>query len=847
MRITTKLSIISASTAAALIVLLPILIWSVAEFKSAKSDYVLSNEIEVNFFERASVRDQYFLYREDRLRTQWEISKKISDVLLKQAESQFHRPEDLRIREQLHRSIEEVGLAFFRIVKNTEVLKTESANMEVYKELDKRLYSQLLLKSNEVHNLAMSLKEAAAERVERSYQHLILIVGLFAFILALVTILSAMQIRKLISRGLFPLHDGARTIANGDLNYRIRMSSEDEFSELAQSINTMTDELQTFTQQLKAEISEHKQAESTLWELTNLLQSIMENLPASIFWKDRESRYLGCNTRFALDAGRSTPEELIGKTDFEMTWKDQAELYRADDHATMASGIPKLAFEEPQTTPDGDMIWLRTSKVPLRDANNQIIGVLGFYQDITAYKLAENALRDSEIRYRSLVENSPLCIHELDLAGRLTSMNPAGLRMMGVATESDIRGMLYMDAVCEDNKAHIGALLDQAYKGESSRFEFKASGVCAQVFQSCFVPVKDNSGEVVKIMGITEDITKRKLIEDKVNELNRDFVAFLDNTSDFIYFKDSNSRIRFCSQIMANITGHTSWRDMIGKHDLEIFPEDVAKIYDEEELPIFQEGKPLLNKTNPYYDATGKLGWLNTSKWPLLDAEGKVVGLFGISRDITEQKTLEDQVHQLAFYDPLTKLANRRLFNDRLGQTMSSSKRKGYYSAVLFLDLDNFKPLNDIHGHAVGDLLLIEVADRLRNCVREIDTVGRFGGDEFVVLITELAFDHAESTSQAHLIAEKVRITLSTPYVLTDHHNDKPDATIVHHCTASIGVVVFINHLWSQDEILSRADSAMYLAKKFGRNMIHFDDKATAITASRQDREQVSATEGLSP
>ncbi len=825
MRITKQLALISATTAAALIVLLPILVWSVAEFKLAKNDYTLSHAIEVNFFERAAFSDQYFLYREDRLRTQWEHNKLAADALLRQAKAQFQQVKDQQTLERLHHRIEEVALIFERIVSNAEGVTPAAHNHEVYEELDKRLYSQLLLKTSEVHHLVMALEEATAERVEYRYQHLIFIVGWFALTLALVTILSSMQLRGLIRRGLLPLHDGAKIIAGGDLSYRIQTEKSDEFSELAQSINTMTDELQTFTLQLKAEISEHKQVESTLWKLTNLLQGIMENLPASIFWKDLESRYLGCNTRFAHDAGRSRPDELIGKTDFDMAWRAQAERYRADDQATMASGIPKLAFEEPQTTPDGNMIWLRTSKVPLRDADNQIMGILGFYQDITAHKLAENALRESETRYRSLVENSPLCIHEINLAGRLISMNQAGLRMMGVNAESEIRGKYYLDAVCETDRARIGTLLARAYTNESSRFEFKASGSCGAVFQSCFVPLKDSFDKVIKVMGITEDITKRKFIEAKISELNRDFVAFLENTSDFIYFKDRDSRIRFCSQIMANITGHTSWRDMIGKHDRDVFPEETAKIYTEEELPIFQTGKPLLNKTSPYYDAAGKRGWVSTSKWPLLDAEGKVVGLFGISRDITEQKILEDQVHQLAFYDPLTQLANRRLFNDRLSQASSAGKRKGYYSAVMFLDLDNFKSLNDTHGHVVGDLLLVEVAARLKRCVREMDTVARFGGDEFVVMISELASEKAESNAQATIVAEKIRLTLSEPYWLTVRQAGQPEKRFVHRCTVSIGVMVFINHQGDQESLLTRADAAMYLAKAAGRNAIRFDDK----------------------
>ena len=155
---------------------------------------------------------------------------------------------------------------------------------------------------------------------------------------------------------------------------------------------------------------------------------------------------------------------------------------------------------------------------------------------------------------------------------------------------------------------------------------------------------------------------------------------------------------------------------------------------------------------------------------------------------------------------------------------MAASKRSDLYCALMFLDLDNFKPLNDTDGHEVGDLLLIEAADRLKSCVREMDTVARFGGDEFVVMLSDLNADKAKSTSQAEIVAEKIRITLSQPYLLTIKHEGKVDTTIEHHCTASIGVALFINHEASQNDILKWADTAMYQAKEAGRNSIRFYD-----------------------
>jgi diguanylate cyclase (GGDEF)-like protein/PAS domain S-box-containing protein len=157
-----------------------------------------------------------------------------------------------------------------------------------------------------------------------------------------------------------------------------------------------------------------------------------------------------------------------------------------------------------------------------------------------------------------------------------------------------------------------------------------------------------NNGELQHYVGVMADITEYKRNETIRNELNRDFVSFLENTSDFIYFKDKDSRFRFASQTLANITGHASWRDMLGKHDQEVFPADTARIYLEEELPVFRDGLPLLNKVDPYYDADGKMGWVSTNKWPLFNCQGEVEGLFGMSRDITAHKQNEAKLELAA-------------------------------------------------------------------------------------------------------------------------------------------------------------------------------------------------------
>lgn len=175
---------------------------------------------------------------------------------------------------------------------------------------------------------------------------------------------------------------------------------------------------------------------------------------------------------------------------------------------------------------------------------------------------------------------------------------------------------------------------------------------------------------------------------------------------------------------------------------------------------------------------------------------------------------------ELALYDPLTHLANRRLLMDRLGQTMANSQRGATHFALMVLDLDNFKPLNDRHGHLAGDLLLVEAANRLKQSVRDIDTVARFGGDEFVVVLGELDANQTSATSQAHALAEKIRMALAEPYLLKITEGSYAQTVVEHRCTVSIGVAIGMGHTLSQDRILKSADSSMYLAKEAGRNQV---------------------------
>ena len=297
-----------------------------------------------------------------------------------------------------------------------------------------------------------------------------------------------------------------------------------------------------------------------------------------------------------------------------------------------------------------------------------------------------------------------------------------------------------------------------------------------------------------------------------------------EDAQDVLWRTDARLIVTYISPADERLRGFRA-DEVVGRHVFEMFTEEgvaVVKAMIQRRAQEEASGTPVgfLNFQVQHRCKDGRLIWGEVMSKTDRNAQGEIIGYHGITREITERKRLEEQVRQLAFHDPLTRLANRRLMLEHLDQAMSASKRSHHHGALLFLDLDNFKSLNDTHGHSVGDLLLIEVAERLKACVREADTVARFGGDEFVVLLCELDTQPAEASEQAIAVAEKIRIRLSDLYVLQAAPSGPATGTIEHQCTASIGVAIFRGRDESQSSVIDRADAAMYQAKEDGRNRI---------------------------
>jgi diguanylate cyclase (GGDEF)-like protein/PAS domain S-box-containing protein len=297
--------------------------------------------------------------------------------------------------------------------------------------------------------------------------------------------------------------------------------------------------------------------------------------------------------------------------------------------------------------------------------------------------------------------------------------------------------------------------------------------------------------------------------------------TILDTVEAYIFIKDAQYRYLYANKKTCELFGR-SLEEIIGHDDSDFFDEQTVKnIHAMDEKVFTLAEKVTQEEINTNADGTLTTAYLST-KLPLFDKNGKVHALCGISTDITERKKTEEIIKALAYHDALTGLPNRRMLDERLGLVLSHNVRMGEFAALMVLDLDNFKPLNDTAGHSAGDILLTQVAARLLESVRQEDTVARFGGDEFVVVLGYLGTQSDVALMQARHVAEKILLYVSKPFSISLEREGQEPLHVEHHCTASIGVTLFKGNTSSIDKLFQEADKAMYEAKENGRNRIEF-------------------------
>ncbi|CAB3781518.1 hypothetical protein LMG28614_01280 [Paraburkholderia ultramafica] len=431
---------------------------------------------------------------------------------------------------------------------------------------------------------------------------------------------------------------------------------------------------------LADDVTDQINAEAEAQRSNQMLEAVIDNIPQRIFWKDLNSRYLGCNMAFARDAGLAYPEQVVGKRDTDMPWRAFAELLNDHDREVVSTGVPKMNFEV-DVVIDGVHRTTVTSKLPFTDGEGRVIGVLGSYTDITERKRADLALR---LQSRALDASvNAILITAPSPAGNLIEyVNPAFMRITGY-DPAEVIGHDCRVLQRDDREQEGVALIRQALAA------------------------------------------------------NREVSAVLRN-----YRKD------------------------------------------------------------------GALFWNQLFIAPVPNAEGVITHHIGVINDVTDLIRYQEQLEYQANYDNLTRLPNRNLLRDRLEHALIVARRHHNGVAVVFLDLDGFKNVNDSLGHSVGDRLLRVVAERLSRCSRTSDTVARHGGDEFVIVMTD-------TVDEQSLIAwmERARTAISEPVWL--------DGTELY-VGCSMGASLFPQDGDDAETLMKKADLAMYRAKDMGRNTFQF-------------------------
>jgi diguanylate cyclase (GGDEF)-like protein/PAS domain S-box-containing protein len=435
------------------------------------------------------------------------------------------------------------------------------------------------------------------------------------------------------------------------------------------------------------------------------------------------------------------------------------------------------------------------------------------------------SLRDSHEALQRVLDSVAEGIYGVDRDGRCTFINASGLAMLGYADASELVGR-NMHKLTHHSRAdgsaypgrecrmYLAFMANQEVRVDDEVF-WRKGGTSFPVEYWSHPIVRD--GEVQGAVATFFDITERKRAEGALKESVAFTESLLETMPVPVFYKDAHGFYTGCNSAFSRFIGKAR-EEIVGRTVFEVSPQPLSGTYRDKDAELLADPSGIQIYESSVKHADGSARDVVFHKARLLGGDGAPRGIIGVILDITERKRAEEQIHQLAFFDVLTHLPNRRLLLDRLQHAFAASARTRQYGAIMFLDLDHFKTLNDTKGHEIGDLLLIEVAARLISCVRDGDTVARLGGDEFVVVLEALGAGLDQAANRAERVAEKIRDALGQPYQLKDR---------THHTTPSIGIAMFSGHQDSVDDLLKYADVAMYQAKTAGRNAIRFYDPET--------------------
>jgi diguanylate cyclase (GGDEF)-like protein/PAS domain S-box-containing protein len=574
----------------------------------------------------------------------------------------------------------------------------------------------------------------------------------------------------------------AREIVAGNRQIRLNEKGGGEVGEITGAFNIMLDKL----------------SDSDLIGRENAFRKeLIESLPGIFYMIDAQGHFLMWNRNL---------EKVLQRKAGELASSHPLDFFEGEDKVRIANAIQQV-FEAGEAELDARLLAKDGSKTFYRFNGKRIKGdgkpvLVGLGIDISSHIRAESVLK----RHKAMIEITHDGYWLTDIQGRLLEANQAYANISGYSVE-ELMGMHISRLEAKEKSpdevdAHIARIVEQGFDVFETQHRHK-DGHEIDIEVSATL-MRDTQ----QIVAFCRDISARKRSEEALR-----VAAAVFETHDAIVITDAHANIISVNSSFSEITGYAAG-EVIGKNPriMSSGRQDKA-FYAAMWKQILESGSWAGEIWDKRKNGEIYPKWLTITA--VKNERGETAQYVAIFSDITVRKHKEELIRSMAFYDALTQLPNRRLFHERFHFALAASARNGDYGAILFIDLDRFKPLNDTFGHDYGDLLLIEVSARIKACVREVDTVARFGGDEFVVLLESVSSDREDATRKAGLVAEKIREDLSCPYCLKDHE---------HSCSPSIGVSLFHGGAEQMDELIRHADAAMYQAKDAGGNTVRFHD-----------------------
>jgi diguanylate cyclase (GGDEF)-like protein/PAS domain S-box-containing protein len=529
-----------------------------------------------------------------------------------------------------------------------------------------------------------------------------------------------------------------------------------------------------------------------------------------------------------------TDTELIGIYSLNNVYPDDKKIVREE----AIKCLKRKRFEPYEyrfVKKNDEVMWVLETITPIVYENDR--ATLGSFMDITERKRMEKALHQSEEKYRTFIETIQDGYYEVDLSGKYTFVNDVICDHLKYSKE-ELIGTDNRQYQNEVNAKKTYQVFKEVYMTGNpvKAFEMKMirKDGMIQIFEVSISLIRNTDGDPIAFRGISRDVTEHKQMEETIrgyeekyrtvimdiNERHRmekelrqseeKYRTILESIQDGYFEIDLAGKYTFFNDSMCRIHGYSK-EELMGMDNRQHTDKENAKKLFQMFNKVYNTGKTTESFDWQIIRKDGTKRYIEASVSPKKDSSGKPMGFRGIIRDITERKQAEERIQYLATHDALTGLPNRLMFNQLLNHAIQAARRYQRQFAVLFIDLDHFKIINDTMGHEAGDQLLQEIAKRFKQSLRAVDIVGRLGGDEFIILIEEV-----DELSQVETLAHKILNTAIKPIVLLGEEC---------HVTASIGISIYPRDGSDEQTLMKNADMAMYFAKGEGKNNYQFYSK----------------------